>query len=76
MSLRNEKLMIVNAPPAAGTKFVTAPWDGAELAVIETAGAAHVDVALTTAHRLYHRDCQRHKSALCRNEAFRSPQPV
>jgi len=53
MSLRNEKLMIVNAPPAAGTKFVTAPWDGAELAVIETAGAAHVDVALTTAHRLY-----------------------
>jgi acyl-CoA reductase-like NAD-dependent aldehyde dehydrogenase len=53
MSLRNEKLMIVNAPPAAGTKCVTAPWDGAELAVIETAGAAHVDVALTTAHRLY-----------------------
>jgi len=32
---------------------VTAPYDGADLALIETGGAAHVEQALQTAHALY-----------------------
>jgi acyl-CoA reductase-like NAD-dependent aldehyde dehydrogenase len=53
MSLRREKLLIPNAPAAAGTVNVTAPFDGAVLAEIDTGSGAHVEQALSVAHSLY-----------------------
>jgi acyl-CoA reductase-like NAD-dependent aldehyde dehydrogenase len=53
MSKRFEPLLIPGAPSPAGTVTVTAPFDGAELAEIETGGSAHVDHALASAHALY-----------------------
>lgn len=48
-------MMIPGAGAAAGKVTVSAPYDGAELATVETASAAQADTALTTAYRL-HRD--------------------
>ena len=45
-------VMIPGAPKAEGTLEVTAPYDGSPIAHCETAGAAHVDQALTTAYAL------------------------
>ena len=46
-------LMVPGSNSAAGTKKVNAPFDGAEIATIETADLATVDTALATAERLY-----------------------
>ena len=53
MSTEHFPLMIVDAPPAARTVTVTAPFDGAGIATIETGGEAHVEKALETAYALY-----------------------
>ncbi len=46
-------LLIEGSLPAAGTTIVTAPYDGAKIAELETGGAEHVDKALAIAHGLY-----------------------
>jgi acyl-CoA reductase-like NAD-dependent aldehyde dehydrogenase len=46
-------LMIPDAPPAAGTLTVTAPFDGAAIAEVETGDERHVEQALTSAYALY-----------------------
>jgi len=46
-------LMIPGAPPKSGVVTVTAPFDGAPIADIETGGGAHVEKALDTAFSLY-----------------------
>lgn len=46
-------LRIVTDRAPAGEFAVTSPWDGRELARIETAGAGHVDDALAAAHTLF-----------------------
>ena len=51
-------LMITDAPAKTGTVPVTAPFDDAPIAEVETGGDAHVDKALDTAHKLFrNRDC-------------------
>ena len=47
------ELMIPDAPPAARTIPVTAAFDGAEIATIETGDERHVEKALETAYALY-----------------------
>jgi acyl-CoA reductase-like NAD-dependent aldehyde dehydrogenase len=46
-------LLLANATPAAGVAQVTAPFDGAVIAEIETGDENHVDQALATAFALY-----------------------
>ena len=46
-------LMIVDAPATARTIPVTAPFDGAEIATIETGDERHVEAAMSTAYALY-----------------------
>lgn len=46
-------LLISNSPPKAGVVTITAPFDGAPIAEIETGGVTHVEKALDTAHRLF-----------------------
>lgn len=53
MSTRHEALLLVDAAGAAGSEQVTNPFNGAALATVATAGAAHVEAALATAHALY-----------------------
>lgn len=48
-----QPLLIPGAPAAAGTTTVTAPFDGAMLAELETGGSAHVEQALANAYALY-----------------------
>ncbi|MBT8422015.1 MAG: aldehyde dehydrogenase family protein [Gammaproteobacteria bacterium] len=48
-----QALLIPGAPAAAGTTTITAPFDGAELATLETGSAAHSNHALSTAYGLY-----------------------
>jgi acyl-CoA reductase-like NAD-dependent aldehyde dehydrogenase len=45
--------LLVPGAIAAGTINVTAPFDGAHIATIETGGADAVDIALTTAYDLF-----------------------
>jgi len=46
-------LMIVDAPAPTRTIPITAPFDGVEIATVDTGNEEHVDIALTTAYRLY-----------------------
>ncbi len=46
-------LMIVDAPPPARTIPVTAPFDNAEIATIDTGDERHVETALATAYQLF-----------------------
>ena len=46
-------LLIEGNTTAAGTMTVTAPYDGAKIAELDTAGAAHVEDALAVAHSLF-----------------------
>jgi acyl-CoA reductase-like NAD-dependent aldehyde dehydrogenase len=46
-------LLIPGATAAAGTKTVSAPYDGALLAEISSSDLGHVETALATAHGLY-----------------------
>jgi len=46
-------LLIEDAPAAAGTTTVTAPFDGRPLAVLETGGEQHVEAALRAAETAY-----------------------
>lgn len=46
-------LMLEDAPAAAGQLEVKAPFDGRSIATVDTAGMAHVEPALTAAHRLF-----------------------
>jgi len=46
-------LLIPGAPAAAGTKTVSAPYDGSVLAEVESGGLRHVEAALATAHGLF-----------------------
>jgi len=46
-------LLLSKSRAPAGVITVTAPYDGAAIAEVETAGAAHVDDALQVAHGLY-----------------------
>ncbi len=46
-------LLLANAASAAGVAQVTAPYDGAVIAEIETGDESHVDQALATAFALY-----------------------
>lgn len=46
-------LMLQTERPAAGRRTVTSPYDGRELETLETADAAHVEDAMTTAFRLF-----------------------
>ncbi len=49
--------LIVSAPAASGKREVTAPFDGAVLATIETSGSEAIDAALSAAHaRFRNRD--------------------
>ena len=48
-----QPLLIPGAPAATGSVTVTAPYDGAALATLDTGGVAHVGHALTAAHALY-----------------------
>ena len=48
-----QPLMIPGAPQATGTLTVTAPFDGAELAQLETGGIEHVQQAMQNAYGLY-----------------------
>ena len=51
MSLEVEHfpLMIIDAPAAARTIPVTAPFDGSEIATSETGDERHVEAAMSTA---------------------------
>ncbi len=51
--MTSRPLLIPDAPPAAGTLEVTAPYDGSVLAELATGDAAHVERAMTTAYALY-----------------------
>jgi acyl-CoA reductase-like NAD-dependent aldehyde dehydrogenase len=56
--MERRELLIADAPPEQrGVLEVRAPWDGAVLAQVETAGPAHVERALDVAYQLY-----RHRS--------------
>jgi acyl-CoA reductase-like NAD-dependent aldehyde dehydrogenase len=46
-------LMIPGAPEKAGIETVKAPYDGSDIADVETGDARHVEVALATAYGLY-----------------------
>ena len=46
-------LLIVDSPAAAGTLTVSAPYDGAPIAEVDTADERHVDKALDTAYALF-----------------------
>ena len=46
-------LLIASERPAAGTTTVTAPYDGAPIAELDTGDTQHVNAALTIAHGLY-----------------------
>ena len=46
-------LLTVGNLPAAGTMTISAPYDGAKIAELDTAGSEHVDAALAVAHGLY-----------------------
>ncbi len=46
-------LLIPGAPAPAGTITVTAPFDGAKLAELDTGGVAHVEHAMQSAYALY-----------------------
>jgi len=50
---RKHTLLIPGAPAAAGSITVTAPFDGDELAQLDTGGVAHVEQALASAYALY-----------------------
>ncbi|MGI9289925.1 MAG: aldehyde dehydrogenase family protein, partial [Gammaproteobacteria bacterium] len=47
------ELLAESSRPPAGKAEVTAPFDGAHIATLETAGADHVEDALTAAYALY-----------------------
>jgi acyl-CoA reductase-like NAD-dependent aldehyde dehydrogenase len=51
--MEKHALLIPGAPAAAGTKTVTAPYDGAVLAEVESGDLRHVETAMATAHGLY-----------------------
>lgn len=46
-------LMIIDAPARSGSLPVTAPYDGALIAEVDTGGEQHVDKALDTAYALF-----------------------
>ena len=46
-------LMLESAAAAAGRATVVAPYDGAVIATVDTAGVQHAEDALAAAHRLY-----------------------
>jgi len=50
---RKEPLLLHEPIAASGSVEVSNPYDDSVLAVMDTAGAAHVDAALATAHALY-----------------------
>lgn len=54
MSMRHEPLLIPDAVSPAGTLTVSNPYDGSDIAQVDTAHAGHVEQALTVAHSLYH----------------------
>lgn len=51
--MNKHALLIPEAPAAVGTRTVVAPYDGAELAQLDTGGVEHVEQALKNAHSLY-----------------------
>ena len=51
--MTNHFKLLVPGAKAAGTVDVTAPFDGAHIATIETGDAAAVEIALNTAHSLF-----------------------
>jgi len=51
--MMNHFKLLVPGATAAGTANVTAPYDGAHIATIETGDASAVETALTTAHKLF-----------------------
>ena len=48
---RHYELMVENAPAPVGKVTVVAPWDGSEIATVDTGDERHVDAALTAAQR-------------------------
>ena len=53
LSANRYPLLIACDLPAAGTMTVTAPYDGAPIAELDTGDTQHVNAALTIAHGLY-----------------------
>ena len=52
---RGATIMVENAPAAAGSTVVTAPFDGSEIATLPTGDEGHVEAALKAANAC-HRD--------------------
>ena len=46
-------LLIVDSPASAGTLTVTAPYDSAPIAEVDTADERHVDTALHSAYNVF-----------------------